>query len=89
MKGKKEYIPSHVVSVEGTLSAAYCELERYWDDCLNHPVWFNKKIREHVAYDLDGKMLYVRNMKYVEDEDGVLYPTLIGVYGRRPTFNYG
>lgn len=86
VKGKKEYTVSRVVSVKNSLNAAYRELERYWEDCLDSPVWFNKKTREPVAYvHYDDRMLYVPNMKEVE-EDGVLEPKLIGIYGRKPIF---
>ena len=82
VKGKKEYITTRVVSVEKSLTAAYRELERYKDDCLDYPAWFNKKTREHVYYELDDRMLYVPNMRDVEDEDAAM----IGIYGRKPIY---
>ena len=85
VKGKKEYIPS-VKTIENSLQAAYEELQSYWDDCLDYPVWFNAKTEEAVAYERDDRMLYVPNEKYFEDEDGVLVPEVIGVYGRKPIY---
>ena len=74
-KGKKEYQPL-VKTICPSLKAALEELNSYWDDCLDSPVWYNKRIGEFVAYKRHDRMLYVPNVKD-GDED---------VYGRLPIY---
>lgn len=78
--GKKEYTPE-VKCVTNTLKAAYEELQSYWDDCLDYPVWLNKKIAETVAYEKDDRMLYVPNDNEVNGEIKT-----IGIHGRFPIY---
>ena len=78
VKGKKEYIPE-IKYVTTTLKSAYDELQSYWDDCLDYPVWYNRKIAEFVAYEKDDMMLYVPNDNEVNGE-----MKRIGIHGRFP-----
>lgn len=80
LPGGKEYTPM-VKSIEKSLSAAYDEMQSYYDDCLDGPVWFNRKIGEFVAYEIDERMLYVPNFDIRNGE-----MVLKGVYGRLPLY---
>lgn len=80
VSGKKEYTPS-VMYTTCSLSGAYEELQSYWDDCLDQPVWFNKKIGEMVAYEQYDRMLAVPNDKEVNG-----YIKTIGLHGNFPIY---
>jgi hypothetical protein len=90
VKGKKnEYVldPSQKsMYICKTLAAGYSELQEYWDDCLDDPVWYNRKIGEFVAYEKDDRMLYVPNDKEVKRADGVCEIRTIGIYNRLPIY---
>ena len=54
VKGKKnEYFlddSQRLKYICKSLSEGYRELQEYWDDCLDGPVWYNRKTNEFVAY---------------------------------------
>lgn len=90
VKGKKnEYIlddSQKFMCICKTISSGYGELQEYWDDCLDGPVWYNRKINEFVAYEKDDRMLYVPNDKMVERADGTCEIRTIGIYNRLPIY---
>lgn len=90
VKGKKnEYIlddSQRLKYICNTLTAGYRELREYWDDCLDSPVWYNRKINEFVAYEKDDRMLYVPNDKIVKRADGVCEIRRSGIYNRLPIY---
>lgn len=90
VKGKKnEYIlddSQRLMYICKSLSEGYRELQEYWDDCLDGPVWYNRKIGEFVAYEKSDRMLYVPNDKMVKRADGVCEIRLGGIYNRLPIF---
>lgn len=69
-----------------SLSAGYRELQEYWDDCLDGPVWYNRKIQDFVAYEKHDRMLYVPNEKVVKRADGDYEIRLGGIYNRLPIY---
>ena len=69
-----------------SLSEGYRELQEYWDDCLDGPVWYNSKIDEFVAYEKDDRMLYVPNDKMVRRADGDCEIRRGGIYNRLPIY---
>lgn len=89
VKGKKEYVVDESQNTRvicNSLSSAYRKLQEFWDDCLDGPVWYNRKINDAVAYEMHDRMLYVPNEKEIQGADGVWYNKLIGVYGRQPIY---
>ena len=90
VKGKKnEYILDNSQTftyICNSISAGYRELQEYWDDCLDGPVWYNKKINNFVAYEKDDRMLYVPNEKMVKRADGVYETRIVGIYNRLPIY---
>ncbi len=90
VKGKKnEYIlddSQELNYICNSLSAGYSELQEYLDDCLDGPIWYNRKIDEVVAYEVDGRMLYVPNDKIVEGTDGDCEIRRGGIYNRLPIY---
>ena len=90
VKGKKnEYIlddSQRLKYICNSLSAGYHELQEYWDDCLEGPVWYNRKINELVAYEKDDRMLYVPNDKMVKRADGICEIRRVGIYNRLPIY---
>lgn len=85
VKGKKEYIPE-TMFVFNSMKAAYDELQSYWDDCLDGPVWLNDKIGETVAYERYDRILFVPNYTEVQDADGCYREKLLGIYRRFPVY---
>ena len=90
VKGKKdEYIlddSQRFTYICNSLSAGYRELQEFWDDCLDCPVWYNRKVRESVAYEKDDRMLYVPNDKMIKRADGVCEIVRGGIYNRQPIY---
>ena len=90
VKGKKdEYIlddSQRFTSICNSLSAGYRELQEFWDDCLDGPVWYNHKVCEFVAYEKDDRMLYVPNDKMKKRADGVCEIVRDGIYNRQPIY---
>jgi hypothetical protein len=90
VKGKKnEYIhddSQEMMFICKSLSDGYRELQEYWADCLDAPVWYNRKIGDFVAYEMDDRMLYVPNDKEVERADGDCEIVTVGIYNRLPIY---
>jgi hypothetical protein len=90
VKGKKnEYIhddSQEMMFICKSLSDGYRALQEYWDDCLDAPVWYNRKIGDLVAYEMDDRMLYVPNDKEVERADGDCEIVTVGIYNRLPIY---
>ncbi|MBR5493347.1 MAG: hypothetical protein IKV77_09515 [Alistipes sp.] len=90
VKGKKnEYVlddSQRLKYICKSLSEGYRELQEYWDDCLDGPVWYNSKIDEFVAYEKDDRMLYVPNDKMVRRADGDCEIRRGGIYNRLPIY---
>ena len=64
VRGKKnEYIldgSQRFMCVYKILSAEYSELQEYWDNCLDGPVWYNRKINKFVP---DAILRDIPNMR--------------------------
>ena len=89
VKGKKEYVVDESQNIRvicNSLSAAYRELQEFWDDCLDGPVWYNRKINDAVAYEMHDRMLYVPNDKMIKRADGVCEIRRGGIYNRLPIY---
>lgn len=85
VKGNKEYIPTVKVTTD-SLKSAYNVLESWNEDFEEMGIgWYNNKTNEWAAYTIDDRLMYIPNETYVNVDD-VLYPKVIGIYGRRPIY---
>ena len=88
VKGKREYIVEDILSVCTSQRAAHEEMESFLEDCLDCPVWYNKKIMDLVSYTKEDTLLYVPNCILVPSEmvPGALEEKVIGIYGWLPIY---